>query len=83
MSAMLGYILGLQTLVVGVEDDTEDGALTGDLRMYLSHRSRGLYAILQGEEEKEDLRRAWADATCHLTVEWPPDECLYSEKDRP
>jgi len=77
---MLGYALGLTTLIVGVEDDPE----TGCLRMYVDHRGRGLYALIEEDEAKEQLRRAWANSSRgHLTVEKPPAHALWTEDERP
>lgn len=68
-----------KTLVVGVQDDPE----TGCLRMYVDHRSRGLYALIENEDAKAELRREWAVTTRHLLVTPPPPSCLYLESERP
>jgi hypothetical protein len=69
-----------KTLVVGVEDDAE----TGCLRMYIGARYQGLYALIENEQAKEKLRREWAGSYCgNLLIDPPPDNSLYSEKERP
>lgn len=77
---MLGLILGMDTLVVGVEDDEE----TGGLRMYVGARWKGIYAIVEDEDAKKDLRNAWAGSYCgHLTVPIPPRDVLFTDEERP
>lgn len=71
---------GRGVLVVGVEDDAE----TGCLRMYVGSRGDGIYALVEDAEAKEELRRAWARSfTGHLVVERPPDNVLWTERERP
>jgi hypothetical protein len=66
------------TLVVGVEDD----AATGCLRMYVGHRARGVYALVEDEDAKDELRRAWGGGR-HVVTSVPPREVLYTESERP
>lgn len=76
----VGLLLAGGVLVVGVEDDAE----TGCLRMYVGSRSDGIYALVEDDDAKEELRRSWAASICgHLVVERPPDEVLWSERARP
>ncbi len=77
MSALL--FSGRGTLVVGVQDDPE----TGCLRMYVGSRSRGIYALIEDETAKAELRREWACVSRHLVTETPPASALYSETERP
>lgn len=77
MSA-LGLAIGLSTLVSGVEEDAE----TGCLRMYVGHRCRGIYALIEDEEAKDELRRAWAQGG-HVVVDKPPLDVLWTERERP
>jgi hypothetical protein len=71
---------GRGVLVVGVEDDAE----TGCLRMYVGSRGDGIYALIEDEEAKDELRREWARAfTGHLVVERPPNDVLWTESERP
>jgi len=80
VSGLVGYALGTHALIVGVEDDPE----TGCLRMYLGSRNRGLYALIEEEEAKEQLRLAWgASSRGHLVVEWPPADALWTKEERP
>jgi hypothetical protein len=74
----LGLAIGLSTLVVGVENDAE----TGCLRMYVGHRSRGIYALIEDEEAKDELRRAWAQGG-HVVVDKPSLDVLWTERERP
>jgi hypothetical protein len=66
--------------VTGVETDAE----TGDLRMYVGHRYKGIYALVHDEQAKVDLQRGW-DSTMggHLMVRVPPNDALFSENERP
>lgn len=78
MSAM-SLALGMSALVVGLEDDEE----TGGLRVYLGHRARGLYAIVEDENAKDELRRAWAQGG-HVTLSpKPPTAVIWTERERP
>jgi hypothetical protein len=66
MAALL--MCGLGTLVVGVEEDPQG------VRVFVDHRSRGLYFIARGETA-EMARRAWAAIGNHLVLdvrEMPP-----------
>jgi hypothetical protein len=73
-----GLFTGQTVFVVGVEDDAE----TGGLRMYVGHRSNGIYAIVEDEDAKDELRRAWASLR-HVIVGRPPANVLYAEAERP
>lgn len=78
MSALL--LSGRGVLVTGVEDDAE----TGCLRMYVGSRHLGVYALIEDEEAKDELRREWRRTfTGHLVVERPPDNALWTERERP
>lgn len=70
MSAV-GLIAGTHTLLVGVEDQ-EDGGL----RLYLKHRSLGMYVVVDDDETKDAVRRAWASGG-HITVPTPSPDCVY------
>lgn len=74
-----GPIMVGGAFVTGVQDDAE----TGCLRMYVGHRGQGIYALIEDEAAKEELRRAWADTSIHLMVDCPPNHVLWSEKERP
>ena len=78
VGGVLGLATGRAALVTGVEDDPE----TGCLRMYLGHRSRGIYALIEDEDAKDELRRAWAGSQ-HVVVPKPPLEVLWTERERP
>lgn len=66
-------------LVVGVEDD----ASTGCVRMYLNHRSSGIYALVEDEAAQKQLRDAWAGSRHLLLTTPPPESVLFSESERP
>jgi hypothetical protein len=69
-----------QTFVVGVEPDAE----TGCLRMYVGHRYKGIYALVEDEAAKEELLRSWAQSySGHLMTTCPPNENLYTTAERP
>jgi hypothetical protein len=76
--SVLGLLMGTSVLVVGVEDD----AATGCLRMYVGARYRGIYALVEDEDAKDALQRAWHSSR-HLVVDKPPVEALYTERERP
>lgn len=75
----LGLMMGYDTLVVGVEDDAE----TGCLRMYVGARHQGIYALVEDEDAKDELRRAWAHIGQHVMVAKPPPSALWTTKERP
>ena len=78
MSALL--FSGRGVLVTGVEDDAE----TGCLRMYVGSRGDGIYALIEDEAAKDELRREWARSFAgHLVVDRPPDDVLWTTKERP
>lgn len=78
-SAVGLFLSGAGTLVVGVQEDPA----TGCVRMYVGHRADGIYALVEDEEAKTELRQAWANNGQHLVVERPPDNVLYTEAERP
>jgi hypothetical protein len=67
--------MGATTLVVGVEDDPD-----GSLRMYVGHRFKGIYAIVDDPAEKEKLRSAWGSGG-HLFTAIP--ETLFQDPPAP
>jgi len=69
-----GLLSGTHTLLVGVEDQDDGG-----LRMYLGHRSKGLYVIVDDPEGQRRIREAWAGGGGHITVPVPDGQCVYSE----
>jgi hypothetical protein len=77
--SVAGLLTGNSALVVGVEDDDE----TGCLRMYVGARHQGIYALIEDEDAKDELRRAWANVRQHVLVARPPESCLYTVEERP
>lgn len=74
-----GLLAGTHTLLVGVEDEP-----TGGLRLYLGHRSRGLYTVITDAVAIEEVRRAWGSGGHgghHITLPIPPPECVYSDRE--
>lgn len=75
-----GIIWSGGTFVVGVEPDEA----TGCLRMYVGHRYKGIYALIEDADAKAELRRAWAQTYHgHLMVPVPPNSALHTERERP
>jgi hypothetical protein len=72
--SVAGLIAGTHALVVGVEDD-EHGT-----RVYLDHRARGLYVVVEDEAAQREVRKAWAASRGHLTIAMPPHECVFSNR---
>lgn len=70
-------MFGNSTQVVGVEDELVDGAL----KVYVSHRSRGLYVLIDDEDAQRKVRNAWADQRTHVFIPLPPSGCLYQDDD--
>lgn len=69
-----GLFAGTHTFLVGLEDQADGG-----LRLYLKHRSLGLYSVIYDEAAKDDVRRAW-DGGGHVTVPVPPVGCVYRDE---
>jgi hypothetical protein len=70
---MLGYLLGLDVLIVGVEDDPDEPHLT---RVYFAARYRGIYVLCEGEDA-ERVKRVWRGGQ-HVTMRKPgPDDPVY------
>lgn len=70
---MLGLLTGHETIIVGL-GETEGGAL----KVYLGHRSRGVYCVVT-DECREGIQRAW-DGHTHVVVKKPPSEALFSDE---
>ncbi len=79
MSAILGMMLGLRSLVVGVEEDAE----TGGVRVYLDARYLSRYAVIDNPEAADEMRRQWRNGLQHLIIEKPPDEAITTDELRP
>lgn len=71
-----GLITGTHTYLVGVEDDPDGG-----LRCYLGARSKGLYCVVEDEDAKADVRRAWGGSLGLITIPVPPPKCIFAEAD--
>lgn len=74
--SVFGLFAGTHTLLVGVEDDPEGG-----LRLYLGHRAKGAYAVIDDPEEIARIRQSWGGARGYITVPIPPAECIYVDED--
>ena len=59
--------------LVGIEDQNDGG-----MRLYLTHRARGIYALVYDEDVKADARAAWAGSQ-RVLVPMPPAECIYRD----
>jgi len=74
----LGSFIGVQpvTLLTGVEDDP-----SGALRVYLGARYKGLYLLVEDEDEKDFFRRGWRSGAPHTWM-WPipPDDAIHNER---
>lgn len=66
-------IAGTHVEVVGLEDDP-----SGDLRVYLTHRARGLYVRVQDDDAKTEFRRAFGGMS-RVLIATPPPECVFKE----
>lgn len=70
----MGCAFGTHTFVVGVEDNGD-----GALRVYLGHRAKGLYVLVEDEDAKAQVQRAWEGCSGHITIAVPPPECIFKD----
>lgn len=70
----LGALLsGRACELVGIEDQDDGG-----LRLYLTHRARGVYALVYDEDVKADARAKWRGGQ-RVLVPTPPPDCVFKE----
>lgn len=75
----LGYVLGLDVLIVGVEDHPTETYDNGSpvQKVYIDARYRGIYCV-PCEEDAMEIRRQWDGNTMtHLTMPRLPAEFTY------
>ena len=74
----LGYAIGLDVLVVGVETDPTEVDETGAplTRCYIDSRGSWRY-VLVGGDDAANLRREWGGMAHHLTIPRPPADRTY------
>lgn len=65
---------GDATMVTGVED-MDDGAL----KVYVGPRYNGIYCIVDDEEGKAAVRRAWGQGG-HVFTAMPPADALFQDE---
>lgn len=64
-----------QVLVTGVEEDE-----SGMLRVYVGPRFNWVYVLIENEDDKESIRRAWGSHT-HVLINKPePDQLFVDEE---
>jgi hypothetical protein len=71
-----GLIAGTEVEVVGVEDDSDGRGL----RIYLTHRSMGAYAVIEDADAQRQVREAWAGQG-RVTVPTPPSQCVFWDEE--
>lgn len=71
-AAIHGLLAGTHVELVGVEDDPRGG-----LRLYLGHRSKGVYAHIDEPAVMAEIKEAWDGYRQHITVPCPPPDCLF------
>lgn len=64
---------GAAVELVGVEEQDDGG-----MRLYITHRARGLYALIYDEGAKAEAREAWNGGS-RILIPTPPLECVFSE----
>jgi len=64
---------GDTTFMVGVEDHDDP---PGSLRVYVGHRYKNIYCIVDDEDAKRDVLRAWGHGG-HVLMPLPPADRLY------
>ena len=81
--SILGYAIGLDVLVVGVEDDPtetyDDG--TPCLRVYIGARWRNQFCVAS-RDDVDAVRRAWSSQR-HVVIPRPPDGSVYEDHSTP
>lgn len=73
-SQVSGLLTGRETLLVGIEEQDDGG-----LRLYLGHRSSGLYAVVYDRDVQDDARRLWG-LGCPVTVPMPGPDQIFREE---
>jgi hypothetical protein len=71
--SVIGLLDGSSSLVVGIQDEPGGG-----LRVYLGHRSDGVYCIIEDRAAIERLRCVWS-GNCQVVIATPPADCIYRE----
>jgi hypothetical protein len=73
-SGLLASLVGDTTLVVGVEDELEEGCL----KVYVGARYLGTYVLIQDPEAQREVRTAWRGGG-HVLIPLPPQGHLYRD----
>lgn len=71
--AVANLLAGQSTFVVGIEDDPDGG-----LRVFLGHRSRGLYCVIDDAAAIEQIRAMW-ESKMPFTIPIPPPNFIFEE----
>ena len=66
--------LGESVEVVGIEPDP-----SGGLRVWLGHRSKRVYAIVDDPDSRAAIEQAWANKATRLLIPMPPANALGKE----
>ena len=64
-----------QSIVTGVERN-EAG-----LKVYVGHRYKGIFCLVNDPVAMREIERAWADISCHVFIPRPPDDALFHDSD--
>lgn len=73
-SPVFAFLHDPVTIVVGVEEQPD-----GAWRVYLGHRAKGIYLLLEAAEA-EPFRRAWASGGHVWMAPIPPADLLHSDR---
>jgi hypothetical protein len=69
-----GLLAGTQVELVGIEDQSDGG-----LRLYLTHRSRGEYVVVDDPDVQRAVRATWAGGG-RVLIPAPPATAIHRER---